>query len=161
MKKLITLITILLSMSVYSQRELSMYVPFKTKHTIQHPEIIEGEGGDRGVVLSYSFKKQGLLSGGVIRNSFGVSSVLIGGGIYKDLGCYKFVASAGFMSGYRIITTGARSKKIGKMLPGFMKRSGILPYVLLTMKVRVYKNFGLQINTSPKYVNVGLYANIF
>jgi len=161
MKTLLIIIMISITSIGYSQEELSVYFPFKTKHTIQHPHIVKGEGGDGGMIVSYSFKKQGIISGGVIRNSFGVNSVLIGGGIYKDLGCYKFVASAGFMSGYRIITMDPHTKFLGLSLPNFMKEPGIAPYMLLTMKIQVYKNLGIQINTGPEYVNCGIYANIF
>tara|TARA_R110002051_G_scaffold319466_1_gene403570 strand:- start:254 stop:763 length:510 start_codon:yes stop_codon:yes gene_type:complete len=150
---------------------ISLYVPLHTKHWVGG-DYASGEGGNIGLIATKTYKSQ-VFTLGVLRNSFGKTSFMIGYGLTKNFNKINLSFSGGFASGYKPFIK--RIETIHEIIYGetvvvnyykaitprsIFKGSGIVPYIIATIKIPIYKNVGLQVNLSPIYVNSGIYINL-
>ena len=152
-----TLIILLLSVACYSQVTIS--IPLNTIHYKKSEYFAPNEGGSRGLIVSWT-KNHLTIGTGVFENSYGRNSKLLVGGyafIYKDV---SFSLVGGVADNYPnevkeipVLGSYFETKKL-------IKGSQLTPMLMLTSKIRVYKNFGIQVNISPLFVNSGVYLNI-
>ena len=149
------LITLLISVSSYSQ--VSFYFPLGTHHFARDYawRYADNEGGDKGLIISYE-RKHLIASVGFIRNSFGDSSRLFTVGLKKDYNKFDMSISTGLSDGYERFYYFYPDEKY----PKFFKDNNILPIALITTRVKVYKNMGIQVNISPAYINYGIFIKI-
>ena len=172
----------------YSQ-ELSFYFPGITRHFVSNKWskalYAPNEGGDSGLVISYTNKKHFTYSVGRIKNSYGTSSNLLMFGYNKNYRHINLTYSIGLADGYGM--TYATSASLGETewwynpytylleerdilynkprnimhnLPDVFKNNGVIIIALVTVKVPVIKNLGIQVKISPAYVYAGLYVAI-
>ena len=152
-----TIILLLLSTSMYAQ--YSFYLPKQTVHYYSDPSFAENEGGDVGLIFTYNNGNLAL-SAGVLRNSYGVNSLVCMIGLEKSLKGFKIGLDVGLSSGYdllfdkRVFT----EQLLDKITPKLLKDNGIIPLALVHVKIPLYKNSGLQVNISPAYINTGFYV---
>lgn len=122
-------------------------------------EYVDGEGGDRGIVLSYIPKRinKATFSGGCMINSFGKPSLLLSGGYIFKIEDVESTISVGVMGGYQVLF---EDNSNTHKLPPFMEKNGLIPILVYSIKFPVYKNLGVQANVSPVFLNYGAYFNI-
>jgi len=189
MKKLLVLLTLLISPLIYSQTEYKVYIPLKTYHFDRTPkyEYIKGEGGNLGAIFIYRKNTNNNwfrdISSGVIRNSYGNLSILGTLGIGKKIGKFEASLNIGLISGYKNLfedkiipfkkeftldgefhvyegTNKIKNTNIYKnKLPDWMVKGGIIPAASLTLNYRTGLVSPL-IVISPEYINVGILINI-
>lgn len=150
-----TIIILLISIASYSQA--SIYLPVNTLHfeNGKSYSYAENQGGDKGIVVSYEFKHLSC-SVGVVRNSYGNPSKVFTIGYKQSFKDVDVVLSSGVADGYYTIYK--RGNRYG--FPEVLAINNMIPVVLLTTRIKVYKNTGLQVNISPVYVNYGIYIKI-
>ena len=147
------LIILILSVNCYAQ--VSIYQPKNTMHFKQSPRYVDNQGGDKGLIFTYT-NNNIAYSVGAIRNSYGCVSKVATIGFQRDFNRFSTVYSIGVANGYDMVFYRGYEGVFG-VLPKFMKSNGIIPIVLATIKIPVYNNIGVQINVSPAYVNTGVY----
>lgn len=177
MKKTILTLIVIISMSSYSQcskakdkwNGFSFYTPMYTKHFVESERYdvsnIGSEGGDRGLVVSYS-KNKLHYSLGYMKNSYGEWSglALVGYTLAQNRN-NQLTVNIGLANNY----AGAYSQEVNmevykKMFPEVMIKNNILGVLALSYKKDLFKivnsNVGLQFNVSPIYVNAGVYLKL-
>lgn len=156
MKKLLIL-TLFLCFQGFSQ--VSFYVPVNTKHFVYSEKIpyVKGEGGNAGLLASYTVKNI-IFGGGVMRNSYGYISRVAYIGVTRSINKISLSSVAGFADGYPHYGEENKHKGGGRIL--LLHTNKITPVLLLVIKIPIYKGFGTQSNISPVYVNTGLYLDI-
>ena len=159
-----TLIALLFTAVCYSQA--SIYIPANTTHYKDSKAYAEGQGGNKGFVLSFSDNKR-VLSVGVISNSYGDISRVIALGITRKINNLEIIGSVGFADGYekayqRIIVNNGKSylNTTPMKMPKILSNNGIMPVGLLSLKLPVKGCYGIQMNISPAYINTGIYLNL-
>ena len=164
MKKIILVLTILISINSFSQSNISIYVPLNTKHWDGGKDYTKGEGGNIGLIATKTYNEQ-IFTLGILRNSFGKTAVVAGYGITRNYGKINVSFSAGLSSGYKRFTV-TKIDENGYEYPvevkpaALLKDAGIMVYVIAAVKIPIYKNVGVQFNVSPVYINTGLYINL-
>lgn len=156
-----TLILLLFTCPLFAQ--FSVYAPLKTNHFKKSELYAKDEGGNDGAVLSYE-KNNMIYSVGYMRNSFGNHSkmILIGYNINKKYIDISF--NIGAADGYNVKRTGVveidgRSYTYTEEVET-IKNTDIMPYALIVLRKKVYKNIGIQLNISPLFINYGVYFSI-
>tara|TARA_R110000851_G_scaffold40951_1_gene102979 strand:- start:266 stop:760 length:495 start_codon:yes stop_codon:yes gene_type:complete len=164
MKNIILLLAILISANIYSQSDISLYVPLNTKHWDGGENYTKGEGGNIGLIATKTYNEQ-IFTLGVLRNSFGKTAFVAGYGITRNYGKINVSFSAGLSSGYKRFTVekineAGEEYTVNVKPAAILKDAGIMIYVIAAIKIPVYKNIGIQFNISPIYINSGLYINL-
>ncbi len=154
-----TLILIIFA-STTSFAQFSLYMPKNTMHFVKMHQgfYTDNQGGDIGMVFSYKNNKS-VYSFGNIKNSFGLNSFILTIGRCFKVGTIDLITSFGLSSGYKDIYNMKRHEPFDK-LPSILKRNGIIPIGLVSLKVPLFENIGLQFNVSPSYVNTGFFINL-
>lgn len=150
-----TIIIFLLTISCYSQ--ITLNFPLNTIHFEESKYFTEGQGGSKGLVISWT-KKHFTAGAGFYENSYGRTSKLIVGGyafLYKNV---DFSVVGGIADNY--------PQGVKEVMVSFFETkeelygSRIMPMLMFTSKIQIYNNFGVQINVSPLFINTGVYLNI-
>ncbi|UXQ88815.1 hypothetical protein [Tenacibaculum phage Larrie] len=154
-KRIILIIYLLTSFSIFSQRgEVSIHVPLKTFHFSRKiPKVVPWEGGNYGAIVSVKSNKF-IYSGGFIENSFGKISFVGMFGVYKDFEGLELSFNVGLASNYKDAYFDSKYADL------FLADISAIPVALGVVKIDLIKNFGLQLNISPYYVNSGIYLNL-
>jgi len=152
---MIKIIILLLSINCYSQ--FSFYTPVATHHFNRDYlwQYADNQGGDKGLVVSYEYKMI-IASIGSIRNSYGGSSKVFTAGAIKKYDRFDTSLSVGLADGYKRFYYYYTKDKY----PIVFSNNNIVPVLLLTTRIRVYKHVGLQFNLSPAYINYGFYVKL-
>ncbi len=150
-----TAIILLISISCYSQ--VSLYVPCETHHFNRDYlwQYADNQGGDKGLIVSYEISNL-ITTIGCIRNSYGGSSNLFLIGFKRDYSKFDVSLSIGVADGYKRFYVYYPKKPF----PKFFKDNYIVPVALLTTRIKVYNNIGIQVNISHAYVNYGFFVKI-
>jgi len=149
-----TILILLFTVSSYAQ--FGLYIPVNTRHFSDNNHIpyVKGQGGDMGFMASY-FAKRTCYNAGVIRNSYGKTSLVLGIGLFKDIKKVRFSVMGGLASGYDLREFGGKLK-MQEYFPEYIARSGIIPIVISSARIILYEGIGIQLNFSPAYVNTGI-----
>lgn len=152
---MIRLMLLLMSFTCFSQ--VSIYIPVTTHHYNRDMlwQYADNQGGDKGLVISYEYKSI-VASVGSIRNSYGGSSNLFTVGLRKYYSGIDLSLSVGVADGYKRFYYYYPDNKF----PRIFKSNNSVPILLLTSRIKVYNNVGLQINISPSYINYGFYIKL-
>ena len=152
---MIKVIIFLVSVTCYSQ--FSFYVPLSTHHfDIDYLwQYADNQGGDKGLVLSYEYKSL-ITSIGSIRNSYGDVSNVFTIGLIKQIKENDISLSIGIADGYKRYYFFYPDPKY----PRVLINNNLVPILLLTTRIKIYNNVGLQFNISPAYINYGFYIKI-
>jgi hypothetical protein len=150
---------------------LSIYAPQYTKHFIENPSynvngILNSEGGNSGLVATYSANKLMHYSVGFIKNSYGDWSKFVTVGITvlqtkKSQLSFHIGLADNYGEPYSV---DKNRKTLEKFLPRIITSNNIMPAALLTYKVEIIKinttKVGIQINATPMYINAGIFVKL-
>ena len=169
MKKIL-IILLLITTCGYSQNNkisYSIYLPIKTEHFNLHSEpYVDGQGGNIGIIISRRINRETdniiyftELNTGIVRNSYGKTSILAFTTIGFNIIKLDISSSIGLASGYY--------GNIDKDAPDFLVKSGIMPYLTLNLTLKE----GIKINNkiklspmvviSPIFINFGLKTRFY
>ncbi len=177
MKKTILTLIVIISLSSYSQcskakdkwNGFTFYIPTYTKHFVESKRYdvssTGSQGGDRGLIVSYS-KKKTHYSIGYMKNSYGDwSKLAMFGYTLTQNRSNQLTINIGIADNY----AGAYSQEVNmkvykNIFPEFMINNNILGVLALSYKKDIFKvvnsNIGLQLNVSPIYVNAGVFVKL-
>ena len=157
MKNLI--IALFVTVSCYSQ--LTVSIPLNTIHFEKSQFFTRNQGGSKGLVLSWT-KNHFTAGTGFFENSYGGMSKLLVSGYAFKVKYIDFSLVGGIADNY---PKGVKTIKEPYGLYFYKEKevlygSRLVPVLMLTTKIKIYKSLGVQINISPAYVNSGIYVNI-
>ena len=157
MKNLI--IALFTTVSCYSQ--LTISVPLNTIHFEKSQFFTRNQGGSKGLVLSWT-KNHFTAGTGFFENSYGRTSKLLVSGYAFKVKYIDFSLVGGVADNYpsRIENQFVANSYFSFTEYKTIEGSRIVPVLILTTKIKIYKSLGVQINISPAYVNSGIYVNI-
>lgn len=180
MRNTIIIIVLLTFNLVTSQdRFIDFLIPVKTYHfsdTEKH-RYASGEGGNAGLVVSYTSNKHrvnNVYSLGYIRNSYGKwSAIGTYGQSFNAAKWLRIEFNIGFATNYAdaykatyfrdkdgVHLEYAKGRSISVNTPrkraemaGFLYKNDIIPVVMFTSKIKIYKSIGAAISVNPMYIN--------
>ena len=172
MKSIIIVFAVLISVGLNAQNDLKVYVPLKTKHftpSADYAPYAKGEGGNIGAVLMLLTNHNNyynIYSFGLVRNSYGVASVVAQIGVGKTIGRFNTSFSVGVASGYKIVTIPTSyegmiyTSNTSKVMPNIFNKNGILPAATISVEYDTKLGINPLLNISPEFVNVGIVVNL-
>lgn len=166
MKKIITILLIVISSITFAQEQLKqeflVYVPLRTYHWDRsalhtfHPT----EGGNFGTIFilrNYQTEKVYTEKQfGMVRNSYGTETIVAQQGVGYSYNNINISLAAGLATGYNEVYENGNLKN----LPGILKNNGIVPTITTCISFYTKKRLQPTIVLSPTYINAGLVYKI-
>ena len=167
MKKLFTLLVLLVGFNIYSQTSYKVYIPMRTYHwdrsELSMRDYHNTEGGNVGVILIRHTEKNNIYFQqhlGVIKNSYYDTSVIAQIGVGFVVKDFNIGTSIGIATGYdKVYEITDVYVPMAQKMSGVLKNNGLLPTTMITISYNKYR-IKPTINISPTFINGGIIFKI-